>query len=307
MSEFELNLEKMIAIATDGASNLCGSENLLFTRLKVKYPRLISLKCICHSLNKCVQKACTELPANLEFLLRETHSWFSHSALRKEIYSVLYKSLMSNKAPPKLTGLSNTRWLSFHTATKQMIDQWDVLKTHFAKIVAEAERDSTQKCYLARQLSCMYQDRLNYLYLLFLNSILEEVNKVNLIFQSDKINLIHAYTDLHLLVMMIARRVFKPVFLRADKHLDGIDKQAADLECVKTADDKSKIEFGNSLTTVADVDYGFKFEEYLAKLQEEKVSINATELNNLKLKCRSFLLKLAEEFVQRLPPNFIPY
>lgn len=57
MSEFGLNLERMIAIATDGAtSNLCGSKHSLFILLKKKYPKLILLKCVCHSLDNAQKK-----------------------------------------------------------------------------------------------------------------------------------------------------------------------------------------------------------------------------------------------------------
>ena len=101
-SEFSLDLNRMIAIGTDGASNLCGCKNSLFTYLKTKYPRLILFKCICHSLDKCAQNACAELPSHLEFLLRETRFWFCHSLLRIQFYGDLYKSL-TGKAPPKLS------------------------------------------------------------------------------------------------------------------------------------------------------------------------------------------------------------
>ena len=162
ITEFGLSLEKMIAIATDGASNLCGRNLSLFKLLKAKYPKLVLLQCICHSLNKCAEKACQELPSTLEFLLRETRNWFSYSSLRKYVYSSLYQSIVG-KEPPKLTTLSNTRWLSFNKAVKQNIDQWQVLRNHFAMIVKESEKDPAKKCYTAHQLSCMYEDRFNYL------------------------------------------------------------------------------------------------------------------------------------------------
>ncbi len=98
-SEFQLDLSKMIAIGTDGASTLCSCNNSLYTLLKKKYPKLILMKCTCHSLSKCSEKACQELPAHLEFLLRETRFWFCHSALQKQIYSNLYKSILGKEAP----------------------------------------------------------------------------------------------------------------------------------------------------------------------------------------------------------------
>lgn len=95
-SEFGLNLDKMIAIGTDGDSTLCGKNNSLYTFLKAKYPRLILIKCICHSLNKCSEKACQELPAHLEFLLRKTKDSSFATALFANNYTVICTGLLQD-------------------------------------------------------------------------------------------------------------------------------------------------------------------------------------------------------------------
>jgi len=101
--------------------------------------------------------------------------------------------------------------------------------------------------------------------------------------------------------MSIARRIFKPSFLRVDKNLNGIDKKAAELKCLGVAVEKSTSNFGSSLLDVSDVDYGFKFEEHIAEMRQKGEKINENELSNLKFKCRAFLRRLTEEFVKRLP------
>ena len=170
-----IDLRRMIAVATDSASNLCGVNNSLFSRLKKKYPKLFLLKCICHSLAKCAEYATAQLPSALEFLLRETRNWFSHLPLGKFVYGNLVKSL-KGKLPPKLTSLAPTRWLSFNAAVKQNIDQWDSLKTHFSNVVKEGERDRKKLCVTAQTLLTMYSDQSNFLYLLCVNSFLDTVN-----------------------------------------------------------------------------------------------------------------------------------
>lgn len=87
-----LNLKKLIAIGTDGASSLCGCNHSLYTLLRERdCPKLQIVRCVCHSLNKCASYASKELPPSLEYMVRETRTWFSHSSLRKHEYAVLYK------------------------------------------------------------------------------------------------------------------------------------------------------------------------------------------------------------------------
>lgn len=70
-----LPLQNMLAIGTDGESNLCGVNHSLYTLLMEEIPQLMLLKCTCHSIHLCVSKAATVLPSNLHFLNREVYSW----------------------------------------------------------------------------------------------------------------------------------------------------------------------------------------------------------------------------------------
>ncbi|KAL4104436.1 hypothetical protein QTP88_019737 [Uroleucon formosanum] len=100
-----------MGIGTD--SNLCGRNHSLFTLLKESIPNLVLVKCICHSLNLCSAKACEELPSILEFLIRESRNWLSHSSLRQITYQSLFAALYDGKMPPKLVQLSTTRLIKF--------------------------------------------------------------------------------------------------------------------------------------------------------------------------------------------------
>ncbi|XP_011067041.1 PREDICTED: uncharacterized protein LOC105153727, partial [Acromyrmex echinatior] len=68
-------------------------------------PELQLIPCMCHSLHLAASQASDELSSSLEFLIRETNSWFSCSPLRKSLYNSLYatineeamNSLMENK------------------------------------------------------------------------------------------------------------------------------------------------------------------------------------------------------------------
>lgn len=112
MSEVGLNHENLIGIGTDGASNLCGKNHSLYTLLKEKIPHLQLIQCVCHSLDLCASNASDELPCTVEYLLRESRKWFSHSPLRQMRYNKMYQLINAGKQPPKLIQLSLTRWLA---------------------------------------------------------------------------------------------------------------------------------------------------------------------------------------------------
>ncbi|KAF0690927.1 Zinc finger protein, partial [Aphis craccivora] len=115
LKEINLNPKNIIGLGVDGASNLCGRNHSLYTLLREISPNLQLIKCICHSLNTCSSKASDVLPAHLEFMLRETVSWFSYSALRKMEYARLYETINGScKAQKQLVKLSATRWLAFY-------------------------------------------------------------------------------------------------------------------------------------------------------------------------------------------------
>lgn len=300
MADLGLNLSNMLSIATDGAANLCGKNHSLFTLLKQRYPKLQLLRCVCHSLSKCAQKACEELPSHLEFLLRETRHWFSHSPLRMQVYENIYRQLNHKKKPPKLTSLSPTRWLAFNSATKENITQWHSLKAHFVQISKSTDRSAI--CYVGRTLASMYEEDGNYLYFLFMNSVLDDVDRMNLVFQSDKVNIVKAYDDLRLLIIQCSKRIFKPSFLkiRCEENSNIVDKNAAELETIKFAVTKTRQEIGNSVLHIDSIDYGHNFQDFVSKSH----NISQQQLCEIKRRCASFLIRLCEELIARLPSNF---
>lgn len=92
MAKIGLRLIRMLSLGTDGGLNLCGSNNSLFAYLKRNdCPNLHLFKCICHALDKCASAASKCLPPSLEYMIRESRGWFSHSSVRKADYEEVYK------------------------------------------------------------------------------------------------------------------------------------------------------------------------------------------------------------------------
>lgn len=246
LKTINLPIGNLIAIGTDGASNMVGVNHSVFPLLrdKVPLPNLILIRCLCHSLHLCASKAADVLPAHLEYLIRESRNWFSVSAKRKEEYRQLFCLINdNNKKMLALIQLSDTRWLAFEGAVKRIVDQRLELKTHFSMIATRNQN----KCQTARHLALIYEDPANHLYLLFLKSILQEVNAVNVLFQSTDHDIYDLFKSLWMLILSVATRLFKPVF---------VDK-ARSAESVAVIGDA--LENDMALKPVSQVDLGVEF------------------------------------------------
>lgn len=175
----DLDLNNCFALATDGASSLCGCNNSVYTLMKKDIPELILVKCVCHSLHSVCSHASEELPSNIDYMLRETYNWFHRSALRRESYMDIYKLIYDGKEPLQMIPISGTRWLARSNCVKRVLDQYDALKLHFQLSSSNCEK------YLSRELHAMYSDAANEVYLTFLMPILADFERVNLLFQKE--------------------------------------------------------------------------------------------------------------------------
>nr|XP_047127552.1 SCAN domain-containing protein 3-like [Hydra vulgaris] len=113
------SLTNCIGFATDGASNMTGCNNSVWTRIKEVSPNYVQLKCICHSLALCIEHAVSKLPSNIAFLLSEIPHWFCNSSLRRKNYIDLFnvinaatESETARYAPLPFEKSSFIRWLA---------------------------------------------------------------------------------------------------------------------------------------------------------------------------------------------------
>lgn len=105
-----LLLQKLSGIGTDNASVMVGVNNGVYKKLKENIPALFHIPCVCHSLQLIVSAAASEtLPRNVDYLVRETYNWFSHSTLRQMQYKNLYKTINDGHDPLKIVRACETR------------------------------------------------------------------------------------------------------------------------------------------------------------------------------------------------------
>jgi hypothetical protein len=148
-NSINLNLNNLIGIGTDGASNMCGKHHSLFTLLKtnLKLENLILVKCVCHSLHLCASKASEIFSDEIDFLIKETYNWFKNSVIRMHQYQEIYDLINNGEKFYKLSKLSSTRWLSRYRAVEKILVQYLSLETFFSMVAAK------ERCHTAKLLT----------------------------------------------------------------------------------------------------------------------------------------------------------
>ncbi|XP_053595333.1 zinc finger protein 862-like [Microplitis demolitor] len=274
--KINLNLLNCFAIATDGGSNLCGIRHSLFTLMKEKKENLMLFKCICHSIHLVCSHASEELPSNVDYMLRETFNWFKRSALRKKKYLDIYNTLNDGGDPLQLVQLSGTRWLARGQAVARILDQWDSLKLHFDVAASEKHQDR----YTAKELQQMYNDPANLLYFTFLSPILSEFNSINLLFQKEHADHFTILQELEQFTLALLRRILFPASVSLSVNLS----------------------FQSIYLPLNRVDFGYKFTKLIEDLLS-KTDISKSTINDVKLRCQSFLIKACKELIVRTSDN----
>ena len=89
------DLKNCIGFASDGASNMVGCNNLVWSRIRDVFPSGVQYKYVYHSLALCVKYAVPKLPSSIGFLLTEIPNWFRHSNLRRKAFKDLFKIMNS--------------------------------------------------------------------------------------------------------------------------------------------------------------------------------------------------------------------
>ncbi|XP_023941123.2 uncharacterized protein LOC112048021 [Bicyclus anynana] len=263
----------MVRIGVDGANVMVGKHNSVTSIFKKELPDLIIVKCVCHSLHLCAEKAAESLPRQLEFLVRESHNWFSYSPKRLEYYRTLYETMNNNNDPKKIQGLSGTRWLARYHAIKTILEQWKELKLLFS--IAKSD----DKCFMAEQLYDIMRRHPFKALLIFLQNELKHVIQLNLLFQTNNVEPNKLFEDLFLLYKNLLKRLIVPSQL----------EKLVDSELIE-------FNFREHLMHTASMYFGFDFHSISRELEEK-------DLLDVRERCKNFLCSLAEQIQKRLPDN----
>ncbi|CAM1306207.1 Uncharacterised protein g4276 [Pycnogonum litorale] len=209
LRSFGLSLADCIGYGSDGASNMVGEHNSLWSRIREESPNCIQMRCICHSLSLCIQHAFEKLPSNLGFLLKEVPKWFSKSKIRRKAFQDLFNVINPDDqrqgSPLPFTKYCETRWLIRGKVMYNILVNWEELKAYFAVAEPTASQNSRFKARLIHE---MLADPVNYLYIQFATPIIAEFETVNALFQSTNANPEELERELHLHYKSLKDRVF---------------------------------------------------------------------------------------------------
>ncbi|KAF7998487.1 hypothetical protein HCN44_010895 [Aphidius gifuensis] len=241
------------------------------------------MKCTCHSLNLCCSNAAKFIPEDTEYLVRELYNFFSFSSLRTLKYQETFDLLntgINSKPFRKSIKIADTRWLSYGAAVKRVMEQWHELKLHF-KLIASKEGDKANLIYTKMK------DDSNRLYLVFLNPILDQMNSLNIKFQSDKFDVGSAYTDMATTFMSLASRILKPLFMTQASISQNLLSQVM-----------AAVTNPLAYLSIDNINYGTEFSQEL-----QKSSLSSEVMKRLKKDCCNYLIRLLYEMKNRLPEN----
>lgn len=275
LTKYNFDIKNLMGIGTDNASVMVGINKKLYVKLKKEVPNLILIPCICHSLQLAVSYSARQyLPRNIEFIIHETYNWFNKSAYRQDTYKRIYNLLNYGLDPLKIVQACQTRWLFICSAVSRICEQWLELKRHFNIVKLN------DKCYTAKLLSDMYNDDIMFAYLSFLKPILDDVQRINKLFETNNIDPTILLKNLLSLIKSLVKKVTKP-----DTQIDIF-----------------KINFTN-LIDKNGCYLGQMFEKTLRKIKKNNNNFTTNDEAMLRERCINFIINLIEQLKARLPEN----
>ena len=192
ITELNMEINKVSALVSDGASVMLGSRTGLAARLKEVNCRIISIHCICHKL----ALACVDTAKDVQYigtvkdLLRQLWKYLENSPKQMAIYLKVQQEVksfdLSKKSrkvlTKKLKKACQTRWLSLHRAVEAVFDDLQALM----RTLRLLESDATA-CGLLKKIHCPKFVRCVYI----LKHILPVLSQLSKTFQRGCVNFSH--------------------------------------------------------------------------------------------------------------------
>lgn len=203
-----------------------------------------------------------------------------------KIYIFDFQAGHEGRAPQKLQSLSKTRWLVWLPVSSIIVGQWYDLREYFSR---EAQTNTTD--LRLTNLSNLYNDDSNLLYLTFLKSTLKDVDIMNLAFEHTNADITKLYGDLRNLVYSISRRVVKERAI-AETYNPGT-LRLDEVEMLQSA-----LKSSDNLIPIDQVQFGENFSQLSRTLQISQRTMNAVRSN-----CGNYLLILCRQLLDRMPLN----
>lgn len=130
MAAHRLDMNKLFAIATDGASVMTGVKSGVVTRLKHFVPHLLSMHCVAHKLALVVVEAnrtVEYLFPRFDMYLTAIWKFFKYSAIKTDAFERMQKVIFKGQRSRVIPKPAHTRWLSHERTVENIMDKFDAL------------------------------------------------------------------------------------------------------------------------------------------------------------------------------------
>ncbi|KAJ8915278.1 hypothetical protein NQ315_014786 [Exocentrus adspersus] len=178
LKELNIPLNNLVGLAADNVSVMMGNISRVQARFRAILPNIFVMGCVCHSFNLCSSAAAKKLPRSLENFIRQIYSYFSHSSKRIEKLQEFQKFM--DLKPHQMLHPAQTRWLSLQAAVDRVLENWDALRLFCQGEYLEENLHNT------KHIMDSLENPIYKIYFTFLSYILDQVNRLNLEFQSEK-------------------------------------------------------------------------------------------------------------------------
>ena len=252
MDRWGLEGKNMVGLGTDGASVMTGQHHSLQSLLRRTLPHVIHNSCTNHALYLAAKNAVkAALPSSVDYILRSSFNWFSHSASRVDDYRKIAQLIgigyeededqndeaeqetdpkivegqqSVSEAPiraemmPEASTVAESKILKLISpcATRWLIisDCIDRLLPQYDALSAHFQvAGANEHCYEAKTLAQMYKDEAHRLFMIFLNPQLKEIKRISTLFQSNQADNVKIYSELKVYFMSLGRQILKPMII----------------------------------------------------------------------------------------------
>lgn len=273
LNDHNIPVDNLVGFAADGANNIMGVRNSLVSRLREVAPGILVLKCVCHSIHICASQAANKLPRVCEDMIRAIYTYFAHSAKRKHEFQE-FQEYCAVK-PHKLLHVSQTRWLSLHSAVSRIVEQWQPLKLYFSHVHLEERLATSSFIYES------LRDPSVFLYFTFLDFILPKFTALSLLFQRQGPTIHLMYTSFKTLYLDLLR-----YFCKQDVISRTLDFTQIDPSLEINHLPLEQIYLGVEIHRI---------------LQTPEYRYNVQMIADVRMRCRLFMVSACKELRARFP------
>lgn len=174
----DIDPQMIVGFCADTTNSMFGCNNSVSTHLKKEIPKILCVKCSCHSIHLCSHYASLHIPKRVEDVVRGVCNHFSRSPLRRANFQEFQK--LMDVEDHVFVSPGQTRWLTMEYAVSRVLEQYEALVKYYEQLCKEDPTVSHDVILTS------LEDEMTKIYLEFLKYALNLFNEFNTLFQSER-------------------------------------------------------------------------------------------------------------------------